>query len=166
MNSVYDGVRPRFRKRGASRNHVSQSPMLPLDAILPLQFFPARRGGNRIEGVKRLMCAVLDDALRCFEGNLTARSILKRRLFLEAEFWLFKEKGATNPFSFENLCQAVGIEPARFRRALRARRARLLIGETPDRLSRRSRVGPKWSSGARPKARCHRAERQTSGRKE
>lgn len=115
---------------------------LPLqgDAILPSQFHGSRRGGERVEGEKRLMCAVLEDALRCFERNLKARSGRARRAFVEAEYWLFKERN-DGPFSFEHVCEALGLSPDYVRRAV-SRRKNVLIAETPGHMLRRSPVMP------------------------
>jgi hypothetical protein len=93
------------------------------DAILPSQFYGSSRGGKRIEAEKRLMSAVLDDGVRCFERNLKARSAQGRRAFLEAEYWLFKERNV-GAFSFENVCDALGLSPDCVRRAVWSRRSR------------------------------------------
>jgi hypothetical protein len=54
------------------------------EAVVPLQFHGARRGASAIEPVRRLMVAMLVDAIRCFKTKLglasppNARSLPKR----------------------------------------------------------------------------------------
>jgi len=43
------------------------------DALLPAQFYAAFRGGSSVRGEKRLMLAVLEDALDCFQKYAVAR---------------------------------------------------------------------------------------------
>jgi len=57
-----------------------------------------------------LMAAVLDDAIICFIKYLTAKQRRDRRLFRETEEWLFAED-SNWPFSFENLCGFLEINP-------------------------------------------------------
>ncbi|TMA88185.1 MAG: hypothetical protein E6J74_28025 [Deltaproteobacteria bacterium] len=56
------------------------------------------------------MAAVLDDAIICFIKYLTAKQRRDRRLFRETEEWLFAED-SNWPFSFENLCGFLEINP-------------------------------------------------------
>ena len=87
------------------------------DSVLPVQFYPARRGSASVEPVLRLMAAVLSDAMRCFQRNFAARHTHGRREFREAQFWIFEDKG-TGPFSFEDVCDALGIDSGRLRASI------------------------------------------------
>jgi hypothetical protein len=89
--------------------------------------------------VKRLMMAVLEDALRCFQNNAEAKSGPRKRLFAEAEEWLCGE-GGDGPFSFETVCETLGIEPQFLRGGLKEWRAQQLAGVAARRLARRSPV--------------------------
>lgn len=71
-----------------------------------------------LEPEKRLMLAVLEDAVICFQENLFARDKKKRQLFLETEQWIFEER-SSRLFAFDNLCQAVDLNPRYIRRGLR-----------------------------------------------
>ena len=84
------------------------------DGILPAQFYPARRGSASVEPILRLMAAILSDAMRCFQRNFAARHAHGRREFREAQFWIFQDKG-NGPFSFEDVCHALGIDSRRLR---------------------------------------------------
>jgi hypothetical protein len=68
--------------------------------------------GGRLHAVgaeRRLMIAVLADAIGCLQKNLRARNAKKRRLFLEAEEWIRSEDIAW-PFSFRNICDVLGVD--------------------------------------------------------
>ena len=109
------------------------------DVITPAQFYDERRDDGQIRPVKRLMLAVLEDALRCFQNNLDAKTELRRRLFKEAEEWLCGN-GGDGPFSFEIVCETLGIEPRFLREGLRDWRAQQASGVACRRLARRSPV--------------------------
>ena len=61
------------------------------EAVLPVQFHYARRGTASVEGIKSLMCAILIDAVRCFQTNLDARQPARQQQFKEAHFWIFSD---------------------------------------------------------------------------
>jgi len=75
---------------------------------------PATRGTLPRSGVKALMLAVFEDAIRCyFRGN--------PRVKAEAEHWI--EYGPRYwAFSFDVICEAFGLSPAATRVALRRMR--------------------------------------------
>ena len=58
------------------------------DALLPAQFYAAFRGGSGVRGEKRLMLAVLEDALDCFQKYAAARDGHGQTLFEEANTWI------------------------------------------------------------------------------
>jgi len=109
------------------------------DVLTPEQFYDSRRDDSRIRPVKKLMMAILEDALRCFQNNADAKGGPRKRLFSEAEQWLIGE-GGEGPFSFETVCETLGIEPQFLRRGLRDWRGQQLAGISTRRLARRSPV--------------------------
>jgi len=91
------------------------------DCVVPeLSFERLRRTSVRSpEG--RLALAVLEDAVECFQKHLFASRPRHRRLFREAEAWLFADsRGKTTDaaFTFAYICDSVGIERNALRRAL------------------------------------------------
>jgi hypothetical protein len=92
----------------------SESPSEP-GSILPSQFFDGRKKQEAAEPLKRLMLAVLADAVRCYQTGFDTRATSRRRAFLEARQWLFGAK-ADGPFSFENVCYVLDITPVIFAR--------------------------------------------------
>src|SRR5712692_5777451 len=87
------------------------------DVLIPAQYFDTLRSKTGMEPEKRLMLAVLEDAVRCFQDNVSAESDAKKELFAEAEEW-FLEEPADRVFSFENSCDALGLNPEYVRRGL------------------------------------------------
>jgi hypothetical protein len=65
-----------------------------------------------------LMYAVLQDALQCFRGHSSRNPRSARRLAREAEEWFFSED-VDWPFSFLNMCAALGLDPSYIRAGLR-----------------------------------------------
>ena len=90
------------------------------DVILPAQV-PAR--GQRAQGERMLMLAVLEDAINCFQSNLFATHPKERQLFHEAEEWLMADR-PDSPFSFRNVCSVIGLDPGYVRRGLQRWRER------------------------------------------
>ncbi len=73
--------------------------------------------GARLEPVKRLMLAVLEGAVSDFQKYATALSGRGRRLFADADAW-FGSSPADQPLDFENICQALGLDPSFVRAGL------------------------------------------------
>ena len=72
------------------------------------------------------MSAVLEDAIRVFRKNAGVHTTRARRLFDETAEW-FESSDVSWPFSFENICDVLVLDPAWIRAQLRrwlARHAR------------------------------------------
>lgn len=95
----------RFRIEGGSFG--------PADPVDNEQFFKNRIHG----GEERLMLAVLQDAVKCFQEYALAQYLWEKKLFQEAEDWLL-EKNTNWPFSFENICETLQLNPDYIRRGL------------------------------------------------
>jgi hypothetical protein len=87
------------------------------DALLPAQFYAAFRGGSGVRGEKRLMLAVLEDALDCFQKYSVARDGHGQTLFDEAHAWIISDDRGWF-FSYENICDTLEINPEYLRRGL------------------------------------------------
>src|SRR5216684_1546354 len=84
------------------------------DAVMPAQFYPARRGAASVEPIMRLMAGILIDAVRCFQHSFEVGRSDRRQEFREAQFWIFDDKG-NGPFSFQNVCDSLEIDPGGLR---------------------------------------------------
>ncbi|MCS6927414.1 MAG: hypothetical protein NZ578_16100 [Candidatus Binatia bacterium] len=69
------------------------------------------------QGEKRLMLAVLKDAVECIERYLTGRRGHNWPAFSAACHWVL-DHDRTWPFSFENICVALDLDPRRIRSLL------------------------------------------------
>lgn len=92
------------------------------DAVLPTQFFQSLRSKGRFDGERRLMIAVLEDAVNCFMKQLHATDPKARQLFLDAEEWITTEDPAWF-FSFDNVCHTLDLDPEYLREGLMKWRA-------------------------------------------
>lgn len=87
------------------------------DVLISAQYFDTLRSKTGLEPEKRLMLAVLEDAVHCFQDNVLEQSDTKQKLFAEAEEWFLNE-GDDSGFSFENICEALGLNPEYVRQGL------------------------------------------------
>ena len=87
------------------------------DTVLPAQFFLALRQRTGSQGARRLVVAVLEDAVDCFQKYLGAEDRRNCKLYADAEAWLFSDDNSW-PFAFVNVCEALGIQPPFLRRGL------------------------------------------------
>ena len=87
------------------------------DSLLPAQFFTALKQRSQVCGERRLMAAILEDAIDCFQKYLWAKDNRSRNLRQEAESWFFSDDDSW-PFSFINVCEALDLEPDFLRRGL------------------------------------------------
>jgi hypothetical protein len=121
------------------------------DAVMPAQFYPARRGAASVEPIMRLMAGILIDAVRCFQRNFEARGSDRRQEFREAQFWIFDDK-ANGPFSFQCVCESLEIDPRGLREWILRWQKDRRSGEK-QRMIRRSPVNVSGAIPARHAAR-------------
>lgn len=82
------------------------------------QMFGLTRGRPKIaEPERRLMAAVLTDAIECYQKYALANDPRGRCLFEEAEVWITSEDRSWL-FSFENICETLVFDPGLVRRQL------------------------------------------------
>ena len=87
------------------------------DTLLSLQYYKIFRSTSQLEPEKRLMLAVLEDAVACFQNYIFARDRKGKLMSREAEEWIFEEN-SDGPFSFEAICEALGFDPKYTRQGL------------------------------------------------
>ena len=101
------------RPRGRPPIHLSAS----LNLVLPSQLFPEFPGEGRIPGERRLMLAVLEDAIGILVKHRDASERCARVLYYETAAWVRSDETEW-PFSFVNVCEAIGFSPSCVRRGL------------------------------------------------
>jgi len=120
--------------------NIAITHLMTPDTLTPGQYYDGLRADDAYaRPIKRLMLAVLEDAMRCYQTYARSRNRAQRRLFVEAEAWLM-DRGADGAFAFETVCEALGIEPSCLRDGLRRWRVQQMDGLNPRRLARRSPV--------------------------
>ena len=95
------------------------------DTLLPIQYFEAMRKKHLLEGEKRLILSVLEDAVECFMKCIDATTSKSQRLFRDADEWIALEDKQW-VFSFDNVCDMLDINPDYMRRGLRQWKERKL----------------------------------------
>jgi hypothetical protein len=88
------------------------------DSLATAQFEDTIHRATPLEPEKKLLLAVLEDAVMCFQDNLFARERKKRQLFEETEEWIFTER-SERLFAFEGLCHSLNLDPHYIRHGLR-----------------------------------------------
>src|SRR5271167_2320290 len=96
------------------------------DTLLPIQYFEAMRRKHLLEGEKRLILSVLEDAIECFMKCMDSATNKGQRLYRDADEWIWLEDKHW-VFSFDNVCDMLDINPEYMRRGLRDWKARKLV---------------------------------------
>jgi hypothetical protein len=97
--------------------------ILEPDIFLPSQFYGAGGLSRKLEGEKRLMIAILKDAVECLEKYRSARNGIGRVQYQNAIEWV-EDTGTEWLFSFTNICDLLGFDPHYLREVLLKRENR------------------------------------------
>lgn len=100
------------------------------DVAAPVEFDTMFGRPRVAEGERRLMMAVLEDAIACYRRRVSTHDWDSTRMYLEAREWV-ASRDCSHLYSFENICDVLGIDAEYLRGRLR-----LLERATP-RLPRR-----------------------------
>jgi hypothetical protein len=90
------------------------------DPVLRFEYY-ALRTHNVLDGERALMFAVLVDALDTYVKTRSAKGHRKRAEFNEVEGWI-RSRSTGSPFSFENICDSLGLNPDAIRFSLKSPR--------------------------------------------
>lgn len=135
--------------------------LLVPETLLPVQFLDGRHADDpATRAVKRLMLAVLEDALRCLQSYILEPTGPARRAYAETLAWI-ADCGAHGPFAFETICEALDIESNFLRRGIQDWCLQISAGMNYGRLKRRS-IG-RTSGPLHPKRRRKRTQTGKAG---
>lgn len=98
-------------------------------AVLPCQIRPGLSSPHARSGERLLMLALLSDAI-----NIFLKGRVERRLMAETRSWIRGVQDGSRVISFEDACDALGIDPE----AMRERLFRLKYGDSRNQQARRS----------------------------
>jgi hypothetical protein len=87
------------------------------EVVLPDQMFPGSKLPAFVQSEGRLMLAILQDAVDCYQRHALARNPRHRAEFEEAKQWI-TSSDSDWVFSFENICNVLGIDPDYIRSGL------------------------------------------------
>ena len=90
--------------------------ILEPDIFLPSQFYGGNGLSRKLEGEKRLMIAILKDAVECLEKYRGSRSSTGRMPLRNAIEWV-EDTSTEWLFSFTNICDLLGFDPELFARS-------------------------------------------------
>jgi hypothetical protein len=99
------------------------------DMLVSAQYFQNFRRKTSLAPEKRLILAMLEDAVRSFQIYLTARRGKGKKLFNEAEEWIMMTDDQWI-FSFVNVCDSLGFNPEYIRQGLRRWKQKKLANHT------------------------------------
>ena len=90
------------------------------------------------------MLAVLQDAVECFQKYVRAQDRIGKTRFREVEDWIMEED-SDEVFSFESICETVGIDPSYLRQGLLRWKKRMRAGGLEARCVKQTRSKNKSS---------------------
>jgi hypothetical protein len=91
--------------------------ILEPDIFLPSQFYGSGGLSRKLEGEKRLMIAVLKDAVECLEKYRGSHNSAARSNYENAIEWVM-DNSTDWLFSFTNICDLLGFDPQYLRDVL------------------------------------------------
>jgi hypothetical protein len=116
MNSQNSGHNQTVEDTGSAVDRVSS--MFQVDTLAAQQYHDTYRRKIPQQSEVRLMLAVLEDAINCYQDNVFATNKKRIQLFNEAEDW-FMNDDASWIFSFVSICSILNLEPDYFRMGIK-----------------------------------------------
>ena len=100
---------------GSAYERVSS--LFQVDTLAAQQYHDTYRRRIPQQPEIRLMLALLEDAINCYQDNIFALNKKRIQLFTEAEDW-FMSDDTSWIFSFVSICSLLQLEPNYFRQGL------------------------------------------------
>ena len=117
-----------MRERKTFRSRRERAEFDGVYPLMPTQYYDLIGRRSMLDGEKKLLFAVLEDAIRVYVLNINARTGSGRREFEEVCGWV-NTRGNQDLFTFDSLCGVFGIVPD----ALRQQLALLSASDLPRR---------------------------------
>ncbi len=133
------------------------------DTLLPDQYLETFRRKSHLEPEKKLMLAILEDAIACFQKYVFARDSKGEALFNEAEEWIQQRAGG-GVFAFDAVSEALGLNPDYLRQGLAAWKKNALMERHQARFYRLSARTRKQKHPVRVSRSSRRPLRRAAGR--
>ena len=114
---------------------VGEGRLFEPDVMLPAQYFTLLRKRSPQGPEYLLIIAMLQDAIECFQKYRYTADENGRQLFEDAREWITSDDQSW-PFSFENICGVLNLDPGYLRAGL------FRWAETQEAARRRGKVVP------------------------
>jgi hypothetical protein len=88
------------------------------DAVLTAQYYATMQRSLYRQPELRLMAAVLEDAVACLSAKLRHGNVRQRKQYEAARDWIMDEEESEWIFSFQNVCETLGMDPSYLRQQL------------------------------------------------
>lgn len=95
------------------------------DTMLPTQFFGQLKRKRFPSGEHKLLCAVIGDAVDCFQKHMFSHDPKRRQLYIDAEAWIADDE-KHDTYSFNGICDTLGLDSEWMRDGLLTWRDRAL----------------------------------------
>ena len=118
-----------MQARGKKSEGGTGAGLFEPDILLPNQYFAAFRRGRAVEGERRLMLAVLEDAVDSYRKHAAACDPREQAYFLEAKEWFYSSDRSWL-FAFENICDVLEMNADYLRSGLDRWRRALVVRTT------------------------------------
>jgi hypothetical protein len=132
MNSQNNQANPSVEETGNAFERVGS--LFQVDTLAAHQYHDTYRRKIPQQSEIRLMLAVLEDAINCYQDNIFSMNKKRIQLFKEANDW-FMSGDTSWIFSFESICGILNLEPGYFRQGLQR-------WATKQRAARNAKPGP------------------------
>jgi hypothetical protein len=106
-----------MRERKSFRSRRERTDFEGVYPMMPSQYYDLIGRRTMLDGEKKLLFAVLEDAIRVYVLNMNARTSNARRDFDEVRNWV-NTRGNQDLFTFDALCGVFGIAPDALRQQL------------------------------------------------
>lgn len=100
-----------------SSRYERLSSLFQPDTLIPEQYLETFRRRTYYEPEKRLMLAVLEDGIACFQKYVNTWKGRGKNIFRETEEWI-ATVGGEGVFAFDNVCETLGFHAEYLRRGL------------------------------------------------
>lgn len=87
------------------------------DVLIESQYLATQTRRMHLDAERVLMFAVLRDAVSCFQDNVGSKCKRKQAMHRDAEEWIL-DKDRSHLFSFDNVCEILGLDPEYMRAGL------------------------------------------------
>ena len=88
------------------------------DMLAPDQFYATLKPSRFVDPERRLMAALLEDAVSCLTRDPLRSSHRQRKCLEEAQEWVSAADSEDWIFSFSNVCETLGLDADYLRRGL------------------------------------------------